>query len=101
MITIYMPVRIVEARRQHFVPDPQRGLADLIGFDIFNVMSIIDDDDVGPETRHRRKRHRTPITASVIVELRNLRVIELNAIAPTPPIPIRFNQPAAGQTVLI
>ena len=33
---------IVQSGRQHFVPDPERGLADYIGFDIFDVVRIID-----------------------------------------------------------
>src|ERR1700728_1439471 len=38
---------IVETGRQHFIPDPERGLTNDGGFYIFNIMGIIEHDDVG------------------------------------------------------
>ena len=55
-------------------------------------MRIIDHDDVGAETGDRRKRHCPAITAGEIVELRNLRVVEPNPVAPPPLIPVRFDE---------
>ena len=55
-------------------------------------MCIIDHDDVGAETGDRRKRHCPAITAGEIVELRNLRVVEPNPVAPPPLIPVRFDE---------
>ena len=64
-------------------------------------MRIIDHDDVGAETGDRRKRHRPAIAAGEIVELRNLRVVEPNPVAPPPLIPVRFDEPATGETMLV
>jgi hypothetical protein len=92
---------IVKPCRQHLVPHPERGLTDYVGLDIFDVVGIIDHDNVGAETGDRRKRHCPAIAAGVIVELSNLGVVEANPVAPPPLIPVRFDEPAAGKTMLI
>ena len=44
---------IVQSGRQHFIPDPERGLTDDVGFHAFNIMGIIEHDDVGAKTGDR------------------------------------------------
>ena len=92
---------IVQSRREHFVPHPKRGFPDNIGFDLLDIMGIIDHDDVGAKAGNRGKRHGPAIATGKIVELRDLGVVEPNAIFPALLVPVRLNQPTAGETVLI